>query len=93
MPVKMISKYVTYLVSFYLILGIVFSEQYLPLSGTNSRIERSLALYLAPNGTQHLNSALTKQIFPSALKGHIFVFLSVLTFEVVGYTLGGKSPF
>ena len=55
------------------------------------RNERSLALYLAPNKTQNIKTALEQQIFPSALKGSIFIFGSILLFEVVGYTIAGKG--
>ena len=55
--------------------------------------KRSLALHLAPNKTQNIKAALEQQIFPSALKGSIFIFGSILLFEVVGYTIAGKGIF
>ena len=42
------------------------------------------------NGRPHpIDAALEQQIFPSALKAQIFVFGSILAFEIIGYTVGG----
>ena len=86
----MISSYSIYLPLFYTVFDIVLSKESFQLSETKLNNERSLALYLAPDRNENLNAALMQQIFPSALMGHIFVFGSVMVFEVVGYTLGGK---
>ena len=89
----MISSYSIYLPLFYTVFDIVLSKESFQLSETKLNNERSLALYLAPDRNENLNAALMQQIFPSALMGHIFVFGSVMVFEVVGYTLGGKCQF
>ena len=52
--------------------------------------ERTIAAEIAPNRTQNIKQALELQIFPTGITGQIYINLSILTFVVIGYTLGGK---
>ena len=60
-------------------------------NGENSRNEKSLGVFLAPNKTQNIKQALEEQIFPSVITSTTFAFGSVLVFEIIGYALGGKD--
>jgi len=51
--------------------------------------ERTIAAEIAPNRTQNIKQALELQIFPTGITGQIYINLSILTFVVIGYTLGG----
>ena len=56
-----------------------------------SKFGKGLALYFGLNRTENLNQALNQQVFPSAIVGSVFVLGSVLLFQVIGYTVGGKD--
>ena len=86
----MVSKYLIHLTLLCLILNFVKFGQPLESNEVKSRNERSLALFLAPNRTQNLKGALENQVLTTAIKGHIYINIALLAFEVIGYTFAGK---
>ena len=86
----MISKHLIHLTVICLVLNFVNFGQTLQSDEVKLRNERSLALFLAPNRTQNLKGALENQVLTTAIKGHIYINIALLAFEVIGYTFAGK---